>query len=137
MKKRLALVALLIVIAAAGFIAHGARAVPLAASSCTNWGNQTSQRVNQARQLIEPAELGGKSTGSAQGDAQALVQLANNQAGTSPPSSGQKLNSDLVEGFSAGANALAGTGDPNAQMALAKAIVYNADVRLAYLLDHC
>ena len=136
MKKRIGLVAIVVIVVAAGMIGRSADALPLA-SKCSDWGNQTSQRVEQARLLLAPAELGGKSTGSTQGDAQALVQLAQNQAGTSPPSSGQKLNGDLIEAFSAGANALGGTGDPNAQIALAKAIVYNADIRLAYLLDHC
>jgi len=136
MNKRLALLALVVIVALAGVMGHSARAVPLA-SSCSDWGNQTTKRVDQARLLLEPAELGGKSTGSAQGDAQALRQLAQDQAKTNPPKSGQKLNGDLLEGFSAGANALAGTGAADAQIALAKAIVYNADLRLAYLLDHC
>jgi len=138
MKKRLALLALVVVIAMAGLVGHSARAVPLA-SSCSDWGNQTTKRVDQARLLIEPKELGGQSTGSVQGDAQALLQLAQDQAKTSPPKPGQKLNGDLVEAFSAAANALSGTGNasPDAQIALAKAIVYNADLRLAYLLDHC
>ncbi len=136
MKKRLALLALVVVVALAGVMGHSARAVPLA-SSCSDWGNQTTKRVDQARLLLEPKELGGQTTGSAQGDAQALRQLAQDQAGTNPPKSGQKLNGDLLEAFSAGANALAGTGAADAQITLAKAIVYNADLRLAYLLDHC
>src|SRR3712207_7300229 len=45
------------------------------------------------------------------------------------------LNGDLVEALSAGAAALGGGGgaSPDAQVAFAKAIVYNADLRISIL----
>lgn len=136
------LVALALVVAAAsglGVVVRQARALPNTAQSCGDWGNATSDRVAQARELMYPKERQQKSTGSIQGDAQALYKLAQDQAGTSPPKAGQKLNGDLVEALSAGAAALGGGvgAAPDAQIAFAKAIVYNADLRIAYLLDHC
>jgi hypothetical protein len=119
-------------------LVHQARAVPLA-NDCDNWGNDTADRIATARQLLYPTERQGQTTGSLQGDAQALYQLAQEQANSDPPDSGRNLNGDLIEAFSAGSTALSGGGgaSPDAQVAFAKSIVYNADLRVAYLLDGC
>jgi hypothetical protein len=108
-----------------------------AAQNCNDWGNQTADRVAIARQLLYPQARQEESTGSLQGDAQALYDLAQEQANSNPPDEAFNLNGDLIEAFSAGSNALAGGGPAEAQIAFAKAIVYNADLRIAYLLDGC
>lgn len=108
-----------------------------AAQNCDRWGNDTADRVAIARQLLYPRERQEESTGSLQGDAQALYDIAQEQANSNPPSEAFNLNGDLVEALSAGANSLAGGGSSEAQIAFAKAIVYNADLRIAYLLDSC
>jgi hypothetical protein len=138
MKKLLALAVGLAVLVAAVAFAYDARAVP-AAADCDDWGNETADRIATARQLLYPAERQEQSTGSLQGDAQALYQLAQEQADSDPPDEAVNLSGDLVEAFSAGSTALSGGGggSPDAQIALAKAIVYNADLRVAYLLDGC
>jgi hypothetical protein len=87
--------------------------------------------------LLYPQARQEESTGSLQGDAQALYDLAQEQANSNPPDEAFNLNGDLIEAFSAGSNALAGGGPAEAQIAFAKAIVYNADLRIAYLLDGC
>jgi len=137
-RKALLLALLAIVVTASGLFAYDARALP-SASKCSDWGNQTSDRIATARQLLYPQERQEQSTGSAQGDAQALYQLAQDQANSNPPDEGANLNGDLIEAFSAGSTALSGGGggSPEAQIAFAKAIVYNADLRVAYLLDGC
>jgi hypothetical protein len=130
-------VVLIVVVAASGLLTYDARAVP-SASKCSDWGNQTSDRIATARQLLYPQERQQQSTGSVQGDAQALYQLAQDQANSNPPDEAVNLNGDLVEAFSAGFTALSGGGgSPEAQISFAKAIVYNADLRVAYLLDGC
>lgn len=138
MKKLLGLAAVLAVLAGAGSFAYDARAVP-ATAGCDDWGNDTADRIATARQLLYPAERQEQTTGSLQGDAQALYQLAQEQANSDPPDEAFNLNGDLVEAFSAGSTALSGGGgaSPDAQIAFAKAIVYNADLRVAYLLDGC
>jgi hypothetical protein len=108
-----------------------------AAQNCEDWGLDTADRVSIARQLLYPFERQEQSTGSLEGDAQALFDLAQEQANSQPPEEAFNLNGDLVEAFSAGANALAGSQAGDAQIAFAKAIVYNADLRIAYLLDGC
>jgi len=138
MKRWLVLASALVVLAATLSMAYNARAVPLA-NSCDDWGNDTADRIATARQLLYPAERQEQSTGSLQGDAQALYQLAQEQANSDPPDGGVNLNGDLIEAFSAGSTALSGGGggSAEAQIALAKAIVYNADLRVSYLLDGC
>lgn len=108
-----------------------------AAQNCEDWGLDTSERVGIARELLYPFERQEQSTGSVQGDAQALFDLAQEQANSDPPEEAFNLNGDLVEAFSAGVSALDGSPGGEANMALAKAIVYNADLRIAYLLDGC
>lgn len=135
--KTWSLLAVLIVVAAAALFAQNSPVSSSAAQSCDDWGNDTFDRVGIARQLLYPRERQEQSTGSVQGDAQALFDLAQEQANSSPPEEGFNLNGDLVEAFSAGANALAGDPAGEAQVAFAKAIVYNADLRIAYLLDGC
>jgi len=126
------------VLVATLLVVSNTRAVPLAAD-CDDWGNDTADRIATARQLLYPAERQEQTTGSLQGDAQALYQLAQEQAKSDPPDEGVNLNGDLIEAFSAGSTALSGGGggSAEAQIALAKAIVYNADLRVAYLLDGC
>jgi hypothetical protein len=110
-----------------------------AAQSCDDWGNATYDRVGIARQLLYPRERQEQTSGSAQGDAQALYDLAQEQANSNPPDEAFNLSGDLVEAFSAGSTALVGGqgSSPEAQIAFAKAVVYNADLRIAYFLDGC
>lgn len=110
-----------------------------AAQSCEEWGDQASERVGIARELLYPRERQTQSSGSAQGDAQALYDLAQEEANSNPPDEAFNLSGDLVEAFSAGSTALQGGGgaSPEAQIAFAKAVVYNADLRIAYFLDGC
>jgi len=139
MKKILILVVVAMAVVASGaFFALNARAVP-SADDCDDWGNDTADRISTARQLLYPAERQEQSTGSAQGDAQALYDLAQEQANTDPPDEAFNLNGDLIEAFSAGSTALSGGGggSPDAQIAFAKSIVYNADTRVSALLDGC
>ena len=63
--------------------------------------------------------------------------MAQEQANSNPPNGADNLNGDLVEAFSAGANALYGGPSADAQIALAKGVIYNADLRVNYLLDGC
>ncbi len=136
MKKWFLLLAL-IVVGGAALFASNAPVRSSAAQSCDDWGNDTADRVGIARQLLYPFERQEQSTGSIQGDAQALYDLAREQANSQPPDEAFNLNGDLVEALSAGAAALSGDPSADAQIAFAKAIVYNADLRLAYLLDGC
>lgn len=138
--KRWLLVAALVAVAATAFFGYdAARARPHAAQDCDDWGNETADRLGIARQLLYPRERQEESTGSVEGDAQALYELAQEQADSDPPDEAFNLNGDLIEAFSAGSTALSGGGgsSPEAQIAFAKAIVYNADLRVAYLLDGC
>ena len=64
--------------------------------------------------------------------------MAQEQANTDGPDEAFNLNGDLVEAFSAGATALgSNSSSAEAQIAFAKGIIYNADLRVAYLLDGC
>jgi hypothetical protein len=128
--------ALVVVLAVAAFVYISPRSSS-AAQNCEDWGNDTLDRVAIARQLVYPQERQEESTGSAQGDSQALYDLASEQANSNPPDEAFNLNGDLVEAFSAGSNALQGSGSSEAQIAFAKSIIYNADLRLAYFLDGC
>lgn len=134
------LLAAVFVVSAAGLFAVNSSASStssVAAQSCEDWALDTADRVAVARQLLYPRERQEQSTGSIQGDAQALFQLAQEQANSPAPEEGFNLSGDLVEAFSAGANALAGDPSGEAQIAFAKGIVYNADLRINYLLDGC
>ena len=133
------LVAALVAVAAAALFGYNAPSPSSAAQNCEDWGNQTADRVAIARQLLYPPERQEESTGSLQGDAQALYDLAQERANSDPPDEAFNLHGDLIEAFAAGATALGGGGGaaPDAQVAFAKAIVYNADLRIAYLLDGC
>jgi len=136
MKKWILLAAVAVVLAGTLF----AYAVPRnssAAQNCEDWGNQTLDRIEVGRQLLYPYERQTQTTGSAQGDAQALLNVAQEQANSSPPDGADNLNGDLVEAFSAGSNALYGGPSAEAQIALAKGVIYNADLRVNYLLDGC
>ncbi len=139
MKQWLLIGGFVAVVVATVAFTYDAQAVPSAAQDCTGWGNDTADRIATARQLLYPAERQEQTTGSVQGDAQALYQLAQEQVNSDPPDEGVNLNGDLIEAFSAGSTALSGGGggSAEAQIAFAKAIVYNADLRVAYLLDGC
>jgi len=134
-----ALLIAMVVVTATGLFAYQARTGATAIQSCGDWVDATTDRVYIARQLLYPVERQEQTTGSLEGDAQALYDLAQEQASSQPPDEALNLNGDLVEAFSAGSNALGGGGgaSPDAQVAFAKAIVYNADLRLAYLADGC
>ena len=138
MKKWL-LMSAVALIGLGSFLAFALPAGSTAAQSCEDWGNDASERVGIARELLYPQERQGQTSGSAQGDAQALYDLAQEEANSNPPEEAFNLSGDLVEAFSAGSNALLGGqgGSPEAQIAFAKAVVYNADLRIAYLLDGC
>lgn len=136
MKKWLIPTALGIIVVVAAF-GYAFPRTSSAAQDCDDWGNETLDRIEIGRQLLYPGERQEESTGSRQGDAQALYDVAQEQANTDAPDEAFNLNGDLVEAFSAGANALAGGPSSEAQIAFAKGIIYNADLRVAYLLDGC
>jgi hypothetical protein len=135
--KRWALVAAIAVILAGAVYAYAVPRQSDAAQNCEDWGNETLDRIAVGRQLLYPYERQTQSTGSVQGDAQALLNVAQEQANSNPPQGAENLNGDLIEAFSAGGNALYGGASADAQIALAKGIIYNADLRVAYLLDGC
>jgi hypothetical protein len=132
--KRWSLPVALVLVLVAAF-AYVSPRLSSAAQDCGDWANETSDRIEIGRQLLYPSERQEESTGSLQGDAQALYDVAQEQANSNPPDEAFNLNGDLVEAFSAGSNALVGGGASEAQIAFAKAIIYNADLRVAYLLD--
>jgi hypothetical protein len=137
--KRWLMVAAIACIAIAGLFVSTIPAGSSAAQNCEDWGNATYDRVGIARELLYPPERQTQTSGSAQGDSQALYDLAQEQANSNPPDEAFNLSADLVEAFSTGSIALQGGqgSDPEAQIAFAKAIVYNADLRIAYFLDGC
>lgn len=135
--KRLVLVAAIAVVLAGALYSYAMPRGSSAAQNCQDWGNQTLDRIEVGRQLLYPVERQPQTTGSVQGDAQALLKVAQEQANSTAPSEATKLNGDLVEAFSAGGNALYGGPSADAQIALAKGIIYNADLRVNYLLDGC
>jgi hypothetical protein len=135
--KRWSLPVVLVLVLAAALFAYISPRVSSAAQNCDDWANDTSARIEVGRQLLYPSERQEQSTGSLQGDAQALFDVAQEQANSNPPDEAFNLNGDLVEAFSAGSNALAGGGSSDAHIAFAKAIIYNADLRIAYMLDGC
>jgi hypothetical protein len=129
--------AIVLVLVIAGLVYTSSPRGSSAAQNCEDWGNDTLDRVAIARQLLYPQERQEESTGSAQGDSQALFDLANEQASSNAPEDAFNLSGDLAEAFFAGSTALQGGGAAEAQIAFAKSIVYNADLRLAYFLDGC
>lgn len=106
---------------------------------CGDWVSATSERVGIARDLLAPAERQEQSTGSVQGDAQALYDLAQEQANSEPPDIAYYLHGDLVEAMATGSQALSGGagGSAEAQIGFAKSIVYNADLRVNAVADSC
>ncbi len=130
--------ALVATIACYNVVDTDARAnAPLAA--CDDWVNGVSDRLTDARQLIEPPERSGYTSNNPQADAQTLYQLAQEISNSDPPEGGERLQGDLIEALSAAVAGLSGGGGaaPETQLAFAKAIIYNADVRLAVLSDTC
>jgi hypothetical protein len=101
--------------------------------------NGVSERLTEVRQLLEPADRSGyRSPGLAQ-DAQILYEIAQEIGNSSPPDGGERLHGDLIEALSAAVAGFSGGGGaaPETQLTFAKAIVYNADVRLAVLSETC
>ncbi len=135
--RRWALLAAVAVVLAGTLFAYAVPRSSSAAQNCQDWGNQTLDRIEVGRQLLYPPQRQQQSTGSAQGDAQALADVAQQQANSNPPDGAANLNGDLTEAFSAGSNALYGGPSADAQIALAKGVIYNADLRVNYLLDGC
>ncbi len=135
--RRWALLAAVAVVLAGTLFAYAVPRSSSAAQNCQDWGNQTLDRIEVGRQLLYPFERQTSSTGSAQGDAQALADVAQQQANSNPPDGADNLNGDLIEAFSAGSNALYGGPSADAQIALAKGVIYNADLRVNFLLDGC
>lgn len=138
--RRLILV-LALVAAVAALLVYAARDDRASAlqGDCGDWVNETSDRVGVARQLLSPAERQEQSTGSVQGDAQALYDLAQEQANANPPDIAYYLHGDLIEAMATGSQALNGGGGSSgeAQIAFAKSIVYNADLRINAVADSC
>ena len=125
--------------AAAGYYAVGVRA-DARAQDCGDWINETNDRVQTARSLLYPQDRpGSQSTGSAQGDAQELFALYEEQLNANPPDAGAQLHDDLLEALSVGAEGLAGSGAaaPETQIVFAKSIIYNSDARLLAVGDTC
>ncbi|MBA2248185.1 MAG: hypothetical protein H0W23_08655 [Chloroflexia bacterium] len=138
MKKWMFPASLVLMIAIAALAYAFPRSSSAAVQNCDDWGNDTLDRIAIARQLLYPRERQEQSTGSLQGDAQALYDVAQEQANTDGPDEAFNLNGDLVEAFSAGATALgSNSSSSEAQIAFAKGIIYNADLCVAYLLDGC
>lgn len=135
--RKWALLAAVAVVLAGTLFAYAVPRESSAAQNCQDWGNQTLDRIQVGRQLLYPVERQTQTTGSLQGDAQALVNVAQEQANSNAPSEAADLNGDLVEALSAGANALNGGPSADAQIALAKGVIYNASLRVNYLLDGC
>jgi len=106
---------------------------------CGDWVSATSERVGIARDLLAPAERQEQSTGSVQGDAQALYDLAQEQANSNPPDIAYYLHGDLIEAMATGSQALNGGsgGSAEAQIGFAKSIIYNADLRVNAVADSC
>src|SRR5688500_10636396 len=88
-----------VVITATGLFAYQARTGATAIQNCGDWVDATSDRVYIARQLLHPVERQEQSTGSIEGDAQALYDLAQEQANSEAPEGALNLNGDLVEAF--------------------------------------
>src|SRR5215216_901951 len=98
---RVALVALMIAVVA-GSLAYVARHQASAKQGdCGDWADDTAGRIEIARQLVMPAERQEESTGTAQGDAQALYDLAQEQANSNPPDIAYNLHGDLIEAMAA------------------------------------
>lgn len=135
--KKWSLLAAIALVMVGAFVAYTTPRSSSAAQNCRDWGNATLTRIEVGRQLLYPRQRQTQSTGSLQGDAQALNGAAQDQANSNPPSQAANLNGDLVEALSAGAAALNGGPSADAQIAFAKGIIYNADLRVNYLLDKC
>lgn len=138
MNRTLAIV-LVVVAMVAGFGAYlrDARAGG-SLQGCDDWVQQTNDRVNDARTLLYPADRPGAFQGSAEQAAQELFAISEEQVNSEPPDGAGPLNDDLIEALTVGAEGLAAGGvDAAAQVVFAKAIVYNADVRLLAVIETC
>lgn len=133
-----ALTALVATFAVYNVVTTNARAnAPLA--DCDDWVNGISDRVSEARQMIKPPDRSGYRSPGAQQDAQTLYQIAQEISDSDPPEGGERLQGDLIEALSAAVAGFSGGGGaaPETQLTFAKAIIYNADIRLAILSDTC
>ena len=137
--RRVALVALMIAVVAGGLAYVARHQASAKQGDCGDWVDDTAGRIEVARQLVMPAERQEQSTGTAQGDAQALYDLAQEQANSNPPDVAYNLHGDLIEAMAAASEALSGGGLASAesQIVFAKAIIYNADLRVNAVADAC
>ena len=141
MKRWLAVLGAVVFVAMAGGYYLRATGADAAAQSCDDWVRQTDERVRTARVLLYPADRPGAFQGTAQEAAGELYILFEEQQASEPPEGAGQLNDDLVEALSVAAEALAAFGgsgaDVESQIVFAKAIIYNADVRLLTVFEQC
>ena len=138
--RRWSLLALAVVLAAAvgGYVGFGER-VDARAQDCEDYAVETNDRVNDARTLLYPLDRPDSFEGSADQAAQEMDAILAEQETASPPEGGGNIHDDLIEAMSAAVEGLSGTGNvaPEVQIAFAKSIIYNADVRLLSLIETC
>jgi len=133
------LVAVAVVLAASigGYFGFDARAG--AAQDCEEWATETNERVNDARTLLYPLGRLDAFEGSADQAAGELELILQEQEASGVPENAGVIHDDLIEAMTAGVEGLLGAGnvDPAVQIAFAKSIIYNADVRLVTFVNTC
>ena len=128
---------------ASGFAVFAAVGRPSAGDAqgdCQGYLADTADRLSVARTILYPVERSGGTGQSPQQDAQVLFQLGQEQINAGGPAEANEFNGDLAEALAAGAEALGGGGGgaaPETQIAFAKSIIYNADVRLDLVAQYC
>ena len=136
-KWSLVALAAVMIVALGGYFGLSSR-VDASAQGCSDWVNQTNDRVNSARKLLYPADRPGAYQGSPQQAAQQLAVLFQDQQDSNPPSNAGQLNDDLIEAMTEGAAGLAAGSTLGAiQVTFAKSIIYNADARLVTYVKTC
>lgn len=142
MTKKLLVFAALAVLAS-GFAVFAGVGLPRAGDAqgdCRGYLADTADRLSAARTILYPVERSGGTGQSPQQDAQILFQLGQEQLNAGGPAEANEFNGDLAEALAAGAEALGGGGGgaaPETQIAFAKSIIYNADVRLDLVAEFC
>ncbi len=124
----------------AGFVGMGLPRAGDAQGDCRGYLADTAERLSVARTILYPVERSGGTGQSAQQDAQVLFQLGQEQLNAGGPVEANEFNGDIAEALAAGAEALGGGGGgaaPETQIAFAKSIIYNADVRLDLVAEFC
>ncbi len=141
MRKLLVLATFAVV--ASGFAVFAAVGLPRAGDAqgdCRGYLSDTADRLSVARTILYPVERSGGTDQSPQQDAQVLFGLGQEQLNAGGPAEADEFNGDLAEALAAGAEALGGGGGgaaPETQIAFAKSIIYNADVRLDLVAQFC